>query len=300
MGSPEFAVPILRRVSGEYNIVGVVTQPDRPSGRGRVITPPPVKLLANELGLRLIQPHRLTEPESFIQLQEWAPDLIIVAAFGQILRPAVLDLPNFGCINVHASILPRWRGAAPIQAAILNGDEKTGITIMRMDPGIDTGPILRQKAIPILNNDNAGTLSIKLSKLAATLLLDTLPDYLSGKLKPQPQDDAIATYAPMIKKEQGLLDFSTSAQELSYKIRAFDPWPGAFCNLEGQMLKLRRAHPIDAPGGTPGKRIIYQGLPAFETGRGVLVLDELQLAGRKAQFGKNFLLGWKDWEICKV
>lgn len=295
MGSPEFAVPVLRRLTANLQIVGVVTQPDRPAGRGRLLTPPPIKILADELELPVIQPRRLSEPGALEQLQQWAPDLLVVAAFGQILRPVVLDLPKFGCINVHASLLPRWRGAAPIQAAILNGDETTGITIMRMDPGIDTGPLLSQKSINIDHSDTSATLVLKLSELGADLLMDTLPEYLAGKCLPVPQDDSLATYAPIIKKRDGLLDFSMSAIDLDRKIRAFNPWPGAFTYWNNQILKIHRAHPGDYLDSPVGKRVIYQEMPAFTTGYGILVLDELQLPGKKIQTGKNFLIGIRNW-----
>jgi len=295
MGSPEFALPALRKLAAQYLIVGIVTQPDRPAGRGRVLTPPPIKLLADELNLPVIQPRRLNEPDVIQQLQFWAPDLIVVAAFGQILRPAVLDLPQYGCINVHASLLPRWRGAAPIQAAILHGDDRTGITIMLMDPGIDTGPRLAQKSIPISGEDTAGTLTTKLSLLGADFLLETLPSYLSGILVPKPQDDSLATYGPMIKKEDGLLDFSGSAIDLDRKIRAFNPWPGTFTYWNNQILKIHRAHAIDVPAEPAGRKIIFQEFTAITTGKGILVVDELQLAGRNIQTGKAFLHGARSW-----
>jgi methionyl-tRNA formyltransferase len=295
MGSPEFALPVLQKLVVQSQIVGVITQPDRPAGRGRVLTPPPIKILAEELNLPVIQPCRLSEPDALQQLQLWSPDLIVVAAFGQILRPVVLDLPKFGCINVHASLLPRWRGAAPIQAAILNGDESTGITIMHMDPGIDTGPILTQKSISIHPQDTAGTLTPKLSELGADLLIETLPAYLSGNLTPLTQDNALATYAPLIKKEAGSLDFSLSAKELDRKIRAYNPWPGTFTYWNNQILKIHRAHPIGIASEPTGKKVIYQELPAITTGDGILVIDELQLAGRKIQTGKKFLIGARNW-----
>lgn len=295
MGSPEFALPVLQKLVAQYQIVGVITQPDRPAGRGRVLTPPPIKILAEELTLPVIQPCKLSEPDALQQLQLWSPDLIVVAAFGQILRPAILDLPKFGCVNVHASLLPRWRGAAPIQAAILNGDESTGITIMRMDPGIDTGPILTQKSISINPQDTAGTLALKLSEIGADLLIETLPAYLSGDRTPLTQDDALATYAPLIKKESGSLDFSLSAKELDRKIRAYNPWPGTFTYWNNQILKIHRAHPIGIASEPTGKKVIYQELPAITTGDAILVIDELQLAGRKIQTGKTFLIGARNW-----
>ncbi len=295
MGSPEFALPVLRKLAAQYPVVGIITQPDRPAGRGRVLTPPPIKHLASELNLPVIQPQRLSESHVIQQLLFWVPDLIVVAAFGQILRPAVLDLPKFGCVNVHASLLPRWRGAAPIQAAILHGDDQTGITIMRMDPGIDKGPTLAQRSIQITKEDTAGTLAVKLSELGADLLMETLPSYLSGQLIPKPQDDSLATYAPMIKKEDGLLDFSRSAVDLDRMIRAFNPWPGAFSYWNNQILKIHKAHANEVPAALAGTKIIYQELPAITTGMGILVIDELQLAGRNIQTGKEFLHGARGW-----
>jgi methionyl-tRNA formyltransferase len=295
MGSPEFALPVLRKLAAQYPVVGVVTQPDRPAGRGRILTPPPIKILSKELDLPTIQPSKVSQPEVLQQLEDWSPELIVVAAFGQILRPMVLDLPKYGSINVHASLLPRWRGAAPIQAAILNGDAETGITIMQMDPGIDTGSTLSQRAVQISAEATAGTLSIKLAEIGADLLLETLPAYLSGELIPRPQEDAEATYAPMIKKEDGLLDFSKPAIDLERMVRAFQPWPGVFTYWHNQILKVIRAHVVLQQIDTAGKKIIHQALPAITTGQGILVLDELQLAGRNVQSGKAFLQGARNW-----
>jgi len=296
MGSPEFALPTLRRLAKQYPVVGVVTQPDRPAGRGRSLRPPPVKSLAESLGLPLIQPERLRTPEAIAQLRAWAPDLIVVAAYGQILRPAVLELPAFGCLNVHASLLPRWRGAAPIQAAILNGDAETGVTIMRMDAGVDTGPILSQRATPILAEDTAGTLGERLAELGAELLLDTLPDYLSGRLLPQPQDESSATFAPMLTRADGALDFNKSVESLARQVRAFNPWPGTYFTWQGAPLKVLRAHAIPASDLQPGRLTIHEGLPAVEAQGGLLVLDEVQPAGRKALSGGDFLRGARSWK----
>lgn len=203
MGSPDFGLPSLRALASAYEVVGVVTQPDRASGRGRELKSPPVRLLAYELGIPTIQPEKLRTPEVMEQLSAWNPDLMVVAAFGQILRKDVLDLPRYGCVNVHASLLPRWRGAAPINAAILHGDEEAGITIMKMDVGLDTGPMLAQRAIRLTREDTAGSVTGTLSHLGADLLIKTLPDYLSGKIRPVPQPAEGATYAPMLKKRGG-------------------------------------------------------------------------------------------------
>ncbi len=294
MGSPEFAVPILRLLAGSYHVVGVVTQPDKPAGRGRKLTPPAVKLLAAELGLPLMQPARLRLPEAMDQLRLWSPDLVVVAAFGQILRPDLLALPALGCINVHASLLPRWRGAAPIQAAILAGDDQTGITIMKMDEGVDTGAVLAQQALPIGPDDTAGTLSGQLSALGAGLLLETLPGYLSGDLQPRPQANEGTTYAPMLKKEDGLLDVSRPADELARRVRAFNPRPGAFLPWGAAILKVHRAH-AGQGSASPGQRSVDHGLPAIGTSSGLLILDEVQPAGKKSMDGRAFLAGARDW-----
>jgi methionyl-tRNA formyltransferase len=295
MGSPEFALPTLEAITENFTVAGVVTQPDRPAGRGRALTPPPVKVLAEQLGLPVIQPAKLRDPDAMRRLLEWNPDVIVVAAFGQILRPEVLDLPPFGCINVHASLLPRWRGAAPIQAAILHGDAVTGVTIMKMDPGIDTGPILSQQSTPIHPTDTAGTLSERLARLGTELLVKTLPQYINGEIEPRPQEDSQATYAPMLKKSDGELDFSQPAEQLARMVRAFHPWPGAFFFWKSQRLKVLRAHAAADPGAAAGETMVYKGLPAIGTGNGLLVLDEVQPAGKQPMAGDVFLHGAKEW-----
>jgi methionyl-tRNA formyltransferase len=294
MGSPDFSLPTLRALSSTYDVVGVITQPDRPSGRGRELQAPPVKTLALELGIPVMQPEKLRQPEAIEQLHLWNPELIVVAAFGQILRKDVLDLPRYGCINVHASLLPRWRGAAPINAAILNGDEETGVTIMQMDVGLDTGPMLSQRSVSLTREDTAGSVFEKLSRLGANLLIETLPDYLSGKLKPIPQPDEGMTYAPMIKKEQGQLDFTQDAIALERCVRAFNPWPGAYMDLDGMNLKIHRAH-VEVSNAPAGKRLIWHGQPAVGAGGGILVFDEVQPPGKKSMSGKSFLAGARNW-----
>jgi methionyl-tRNA formyltransferase len=295
MGSPEFALPSLERLAASYEVIGVVTQPDRPAGRGRELAPPPVKRLALEHSIPVIQPERLKEPSAMGQLQAWAPDVIVVAAFGQILRQPVLELPPHGCINVHASLLPRWRGAAPVQAAILNGDPESGVSIMRMDAGIDTGPVLSQRAQPILPDETGGSLAQRLGELGAGLLDEILPDYLRGLIIPQPQDETGATYAPMLKKEDGKLDFSQEASSLVRRVRAFNPWPGAFTTWEGQILKIHRARAVNEEGGEPTSTIVYFNRPAVVSGNGLLILDEVQPAGKKPMEGDVFLRGARGW-----
>jgi methionyl-tRNA formyltransferase len=296
MGSPDFAVPSLRKLAEHYPIAGVVTQPDRPAGRGRVLTPPPVKVLAQALGIETIQPEKLKDPQSQARLQEWAPDLIVVAAFGQILRKSVLELPRYGCINVHASLLPRWRGAAPIQAAILHGDAQTGATIMRMDPGIDTGPILTQRALDIRPGDTAGSLSERLAEAGADLLIETLPGYLDGSIQPRAQEEEPATYAPMLSKESGLLDFTQPAAALERLVRAMIPWPGAYMDWLGQPLKVHRARVVACDCIEPGRRCVVDGLPAVCALQGCLVFEEVQPAGKRPMPGRDFLRGTRQWE----
>jgi methionyl-tRNA formyltransferase len=231
------------------------------------------------------------------QLVAWNPDLIVVAAFGQILRPEVLDLPPYGCINVHASLLPRWRGAAPVQAAILHGDETSGVTIMKMDPGVDTGPILSQRAIALAPDETGGSLTARLADLGATLLIQTLPSYQNGEILLQPQDESQATYAPMINKEDGRLDFNLGAEQLARRVRAFNPWPGTYMLWQDDRLIIHRAHAVQIyeKHTIPGERRVFAGMPAVATADGLLVLDELQPAGKRPQPGKSFLQGARGW-----
>jgi methionyl-tRNA formyltransferase len=294
MGSPDFAVPALRALAASYRVVGVVTQPDRPAGRGRTLVAPPVKEVARALGVPVIQPAKLRLPEAMEQLRAWAPDLIVVAAFGQILRAEVLDLPRLGCVNIHGSLLPRWRGAAPIQAAILAGDLETGITIMKMDPGVDTGPILAQRSLPIAPDDTAGSLFGKMAGLGSELLCETLPGIINGDIRPQPQDDRGATYAPMLRKEDGLLDFAQPAEALAQRVRAFNPWPGTWMDWQGAPLKIHHAHPHEGES-EPGGRGVIDELPAVGTSQGWIVFDELQPAGKRPMPGRAFLSGARNW-----
>ncbi len=290
MGTPEFAVPSLNALIVHHEVVGVVTQPDRPAGRGRQLSESPVKQAARAAGLAVIQPSKLREPDAMARLTAWAPDVIVVAAFGQILKPAVLDLPLHGCINVHASLLPRHRGAAPIAAAILAGDAETGITIMRMEVGLDTGPVIAKRAEPIRPDDTTATLTARLAQVGAELLSDTLPDYVSGKLQPTPQDNALATYAPQLKKEDGHLDFTRPAIELERRVRAFAPWPGAFALWNGH-LKILRASVIEEARAEPGVVFQSEGGLAVACGAGALLLGEIQPAGKKPMPAADFARG---------
>jgi methionyl-tRNA formyltransferase len=300
MGSPEFALPSLDALVQNFDVIGVVTKPDRPAGRGKQLTSPPVKILADELDIPVIQPKRLSEADSMSALKEWMPDLIVVTAFGQILRSEVLDLPRYGCINVHASLLPRWRGAAPIQAAILHGDQRTGVTIMKMDEGLDTGPTISQRDIILSGEDTAGGLSPKLAQLGADLLIETLPEYLSGKLRPTPQQGE-STYASMLKKSDGELDFTQSAIDIERKIRAYHPWPGTFMMWNEQRVKINRARVAESDFAAgkknlaSGDHVIIEDHPGVKTAEGIILFDELQPAGKKSMPGPAFLLGARKW-----
>jgi methionyl-tRNA formyltransferase len=295
MGSPDFAIPVLKVLAQEYRVAGVITQPDKPAGRGRILTPPPIKELAIELGIPYIQPRRLRDPEAMQWLGSLHPDLIVVAAFGQILRSDVLDLPVHGCINVHASLLPRWRGAAPIQAAILNGDTNTGVTIMLMDAGIDTGPILNQRTTSIEPEETAEHLTVRLSRIGAALLLETIPGFLDGRIIPKNQEENLATLAPMIKKEAGEINFNQPAEYLARQVRAYYPWPGTFIYWQEQVFKILRAHHAPQIQVNPGQKYVLAGLPALGTIDGLLVLDLVQPAGKKAMPGEVFIRGAHNW-----
>ncbi len=307
MGSPEFAVPSLERlVADGHEVAGVYTQPDRAAGRGRSLTPPPVKVCALELGLPVFQPATLRHEPALRQLAALAPNLIVVAAFGQILRQPVLDIPSHGVINVHASLLPRWRGAAPIPAAILAGDRETGISIMQIDPGLDTGPVLARRSIRISDFDSAGSVTVRLAALGAELLSETLPAWLDGALLPEPQDSAGATYAPRIEKDSGRIDWTHSAAEIWRRVRAFHPWPGAFTSLHGVPLRLLECWPLagSSAGQPPGMVVPLDAAairqvpaerprPAFAvvTGHGLLAPLQVQKAGKRALYAEDFLRG---------
>jgi methionyl-tRNA formyltransferase len=241
-----------------------------------------------------MQPEKASSPDAVAQLMAWAPELIVVAAFGQLLRPVLLGLPRHGCVNVHASLLPRWRGAAPIQAAIAAGDLATGVTLMKMDEGLDTGGILTQRSTNIRPDDTGGSLTERLAILGAQALGDSIPAYVTGTLKPRPQESELATKAPMLRKEDGLLDPAQPAEVLARKVRAYHPWPGTYISMDATILKVRIAHAV---GGSyePGARSVVDRHPVWGTVEGGLVLDEVQPAGKKPMPGDQFLIGAKHW-----
>ena len=292
MGTADFACPSLASLDDARGIevAGVVTQPDRPKGRQLIPQPPPVKLEAASRHLPVHQPERLRSDTQF--LDQLAPGLIVVAAYGQILPQAVLDLPPHGCLNVHGSLLPAYRGAAPIQRALLDGQAGTGVTIMQMDAGLDTGAMLSKAATPIEPTDNAQTLHDRLAKLGAELLLETIPRHVAGEITPEPQDETLATHAAKITREMGRIDWSQPATQLWNQARAFTPWPGVFTRLDGRLLKLLEVEPADTD--CPGPGVVGQadadGI-LVGCGDGALRIMRLQKEGARRLTAAEFLAG---------
>jgi methionyl-tRNA formyltransferase len=291
-GTPEFAVPSLRALlDGEDEVVGVVCQPDKPSGRGHKLATSPVKDLATAHALPVLQPPKLRTEDALTPLRELQPDLIVVAAYGKILPPSILTLPRLGCINVHASLLPKYRGAAPIQWAILRGETVTGITIMQMNEGMDTGDILLQRETPIGDDETYGELQARLANLGAVALRQALSSLKRGELRPRPQDDAAATAAPMIQKEDGRIDWSRRAIDIARAVRAYNPWPSATTTLGGTLLKIHRADVVATTSGAPGTVHVRGSDTVVACGEGALRIDQLQLAGRKSLSAAEFIRG---------
>ena len=301
MGTPEFAVPTLRQlILNDYQVVAVYTRPDKLAGRGRQPVSSPVKKAAKDLNLPVVQPVSLKKAEVVAELAGFQPDIIVVAAFGQILPEAVLNIPRFGAVNIHPSLLPRHRGASPIASAILAGDEFTGVSIMLMDKGLDTGPVLSRAQIPISNGDNTGSLTLKLSLMAAHLLQDVLSSWLRGKLAPQPQDKASATYSSTITKEMGEIDWHLSAVDIWRRVRAFYPWPGGYTRWRGKILKIIEAVPLpQVKTARVGQVVATSGAGSrtgfgISTGDGVLAVLAVQLEGRQVMSAAEFLRGQRQ------
>lgn len=297
MGTAELSCDSLRGLLDppDYEVVAVVTQPDRPKGRDLKLQPSPVKELATARNKPVLQPERARKPEFIASLSELRPDLIVVAAYGQILPPALLDLPRHGCVNVHTSLLPKYRGAAPIQWAIINGEGETGVTIMEMDEGMDTGAILTQERTPITPEDNSQTLHDRLAKMGADLLLRTLPDYVSGKLVPSPQDPALATYAPKITKEHGRIGWAQPAEALFNRLRGLVPWPGLYAFLTdgtgSKLLKIWEASPVDGSGAAGEVLSANKAGIVVACGQGALRITSLQREGGRRMTAQEFLAG---------
>lgn len=297
MGTPQFAVPCLEALAERYEIVAVVTRPDRPASRGRKLSAPAVKKAADALGLPVLQPESLRQEEVVARLRDLVPRAMVVAAYGRILGPEVLDIPPAGVINVHPSLLPKYRGASPIAGALLAGEEETGVTIMLMDAGMDTGPILAQRAIEIRPEDTTGSLEERLASQGAELLVETLPLWLEGRIDAQPQDEAIATHTKLISKEDAVIDWTLPAVELWHRVRAYNPRPGARTWWRGSLLKVLRARPEAGWEGKekPGRVVDLRSRVAVATSDGALFLDEVQLAGRRAMNTEAFVRGQSDF-----
>jgi methionyl-tRNA formyltransferase len=291
MGSPEFAVPALRALLGRHEVVLVVSQPDKPAGRGRKLTAPPVKVVADEAGIAVIQPRSARSAEFCEQLRAAQPDVCVVVAYGKILPAPVLSVARHGCLNIHASLLPRYRGAAPIQWAVINGEAETGITIMRLDEGMDTGPMLLSRAVPILDDDTAGTLHDRLAPLGAELLVEALAGLEAGTLAQMPQDHGAATYAPMLKKADGVVDWNKPARAVRDHIRGMDPWPGAVTGYRGSSLRLFAVR-LSAGSGAPGAVLAADDRGVrVACGEGAISVGELQVAGKRRLPAASFLAG---------
>jgi methionyl-tRNA formyltransferase len=295
MGTPDFSVPVLRKIlSNGYDCIGVVTQPDRPVGRKRILTPPPVKVEAEKHGIPVFQPERIRNREELEPILELKPDLIITAAFGQILPKELLEAPKYGCINVHASLLPELRGGAPMHYAILQGKTKTGITIMYMAEKLDAGDILTTVEVPITESDTVGTLHDKLSEAGANLLIETLPKLLRGELRGTPQREEEATFAPTIKREQEKIDWAKTGEEIYNHVRGLNPWPVAYTTLNGAVMKIWRVEKVPAPKkDVPGRVIAIEedGFTVATGNKTAVKLIELQPSGKKRMNAGDFLRG---------
>ena len=296
MGTPDFAVGALEAlVEAGHDVVAVVTQPDKPKGRGKEMQQTPVKECALKHNIDVFQPVKIKTPEAVEVLRGYGAELFVVAAFGQILSKEILDMPKFGCVNIHASLLPKYRGAAPIQWAILDGEKETGVTIMHMNEGLDTGDMLTKVVVPIEDTDTGESLFDKLAEAGAKLLIETIPQIEAGELTPQPQDDSLSTYAKMIKKEMGLIDWKKEAVVLERLVRGMNSWPSAYTHFNGKTLKIWETEIEE------GNRNMAPGMVAevtknsikVQTGQDLLVLKQIQLEGKKRMDVASFLLGYK-------
>ncbi len=295
-GTPEFAVPPLEQLIAEnFPIELVVTNPDEPGGRGYGLKVPPVKSVAEKAGLRVFQPAKLKDPETQAYISTFRPDAIVVVAYGHILPKWMIDLPRLGCVNLHASLLPKYRGAAPIQWALIRGERTTGVTTMKIDPGLDTGDILLEREVEIRDDDTTETLSKRLSSLGAELMVETLRRLDRGEIAPRPQDHERATFAPMLRKEDGRIDWKLEAQAIAWRVRGLAPWPGASATFRGKLLHIWSAAPATArapEGLEPGTLVAGGGELSVVCGGGTLLeVKELQLEGRKRLSARDFMNG---------
>lgn len=295
MGTPAFAVPSLEslvRYAG-VDIVSVVTQPDQPKGRGLTLTPSPIKVVAHQIGLPVLQPEKIRNEEFLSLIRKQEPEIIIVVAYGKILPKALLEVPRLGAVNVHGSLLPKYRGAAPIQWAIINGERKTGVTIMKMDEGMDTGPVLLVEETEIQPTDTSGTLGERLAVIGANALIKALDGLRQGAIEPRPQSETIVSYAPILKKKDGLIDWRLSAELLSNLIRGLDPWPGSYSFWQGKLCHFFKPSPVDnTAAGEPGEilGVDNSGL-LIATGKGCILLSEIKMEGSRRMSVADFRRG---------
>jgi methionyl-tRNA formyltransferase len=296
MGTAELSCASLEKLAGKFSVVTVVTQPDKPKGRELKLQFSPVKILAEKLKLPVLQPAKARDEKFISELRGLKPDLIVVAAYGQILPQSILDLPKFGCVNIHTSLLPKYRGASPIQSAILNGETETGVTTMKMDAGLDTGEIISQARTPILPEDNSQTLHDRLAQLGAELLVETIPDYVAGKILPKLQSTEGASYAAKIKKEDGKIDWNEPAEKILNRLRAFTPWPGAFTFLKTeakpQLLKIWKVEVVEKSGGAGEILLADKNGIIVACGQNALRILELQREGGRRLSAQEFLAGF--------
>lgn len=291
-GTPDFAVaPLKALIEADCDLIAVYTQPDRPAGRGRKLTPSPVKQTAIDAGIPVMQPRSLKDTRALDSLRTMDADLMVVAAYGLLLPQAALDVTRLGCVNVHASILPRWRGAAPIQRAIAAGDRETGISIMQMEAGLDTGPVYLVKRIPIAPNETGGSLHDRLAPLGAEALMDALPGVLDGSLTPSPQHDGLASYAKKLTKEEAQIDWTCPAVEIERLVRAFDPWPVAQTSLASDNLRIWAAHALTRPAEPDPGRVVATGKDGIDvsTGTGLLRITRLQAPGKRPMSARDYI-----------
>ena len=294
IGTGEIGAPTLQALlKSEHEVVGVVTQPDKPVGRAQLIEPPPIKKALAGAKMPILQPPRIKDPQAIEEIRALTPDVIVVMAYGQILPRDVLEIPKIASLNLHASLLPRWRGAAPIQAAIAAGDREIGVTVMYMDEGLDTGDILLQRTIDILPDDTGGSLLDRLAQIAPQALLESLRMLEKNSAPRIPQDNAQATWAPRLKREHGRIDWSELAEAIERKIRAFNPWPGAFMAIDGRNLKIFSGSVVDL-SGEPGKMLRSEKELVIAAGKGALSLGEVQLEGKRSMSASEFVRGHRN------
>ncbi len=296
MGTPPFAVPTLQALARRHDVALVVTQPDRPAGRGQKLMPPPVKVTAKELGLPVYQPQKIREPEALERLREIAPDFIVVVGYGQIIPQTIIDLPGYNIVNVHSSLLPKYRGAAPINWAVANGETTTGVTTMLIEKRLDAGDILLRRETAIGPAETAPELAQRLAPMGAELLIETIEGLAAGSISPRKQEEAEASYAPILKREDGWIEWQRPAADIFNRIRGFDPWPGAYTDFRGKRLHIRRARPLSGVSLAPGRVSTRDGLVAGCGGGTALQLLELQIEGKQRVAAGDFVHGYRPSE----